>query len=39
MTKLLEFTVFLELYTQVRMGSQEKKGSQTIKKYPEISTC
>lgn len=39
MAKLLEFTVLLELYTQVRIGSYEEKGSQTIKKNPEISTC
>lgn len=32
MAKLLEFTVLLELYMQVRIGSYEEKGSQTIKK-------
>lgn len=31
MTELLKSTVFLELYTQVRIGSYEEKGLQKIK--------
>lgn len=35
MTKLLEFTVSLVLYTPVRTESYEQKGSQAIKKNPQ----
>lgn len=31
MTELLEFTIFLDLYTQVSVESYEKKGLQMIK--------